>query len=205
MLKKSLSILTVALASGIILSGCNKGPTYTIKEEDYLVLRSKLTSPRVFLDANFTISGDAQVKIETGKVDLNIEGDRYIFVLKKDTYNPSTTIIDADSYYYDIDDRTWYHTYGEDELNNLLLYSGLYFLSVLPSSYDALSYNENKHEYTAIGKADNEAISITFSFLDGNLVYYAATSSEGGHVILNFSDYGSTKVVIPSVYEELDD
>ena len=203
-MRNTKSIFLVALSCSAILAGCNNHgssePSNTIDEQNYLLMRSNLLTPRVFLDSNFTVSGSASFKVADSKFDGTIQGEHFILDLNKETYNAETTEVEADTYYYDTDDEVWYHSKGTDKLSNTHIQTGLYFLALLPSSYSDLSYNESGKKYTWSGVMEETRFTIEFTVENNKLKTFLVISEMS--IQLVFSDYGRTSVTIPSEYQE---
>lgn len=213
-MKKANLILVLLFVLLFTLVGCKKKTdetpkdeqkqdTYTLTKEEYLSLRSDLLSPRLFLDGNFTfkISQNSSAnKIADGKFDGLIEGDPTVYVFDKNTYDSTTTKVALDEYYYDTDDKIWYLSKENYELKTIYKISGLFYLELLPNSYDDLSYNEAKRVYTYSGTIDGDPYSIEFSVKNGKLIDYRVIGEAS--FIYEFSDYGTTTVNVPTEYVE---
>ena len=182
-----------------------KEPVYTVTETEYLAIKSKIGSHRNFIDGNFTVTltynGVSVNKFADGKFDGYIEGDHYVIVFDTATYDSTAKTANADVYYYDEDDKKWYREAAQKE--NLTQYYSYVvpFIEALPDSFDDLSYNADKREYSSIVTIDGENISVKVQFKDGKMISFTIN----GLVSCEFSDYGTTEVTVPAEYEDAKD
>ena len=222
--KVVLSLLAVALAGGIALTGCGGGknkkgdssgqgstpasepssepdpePVYTFTEAEYLLVKEKLNDPRILLNGNFTMSGIVENKIAEGKIDGTIEGDHLMYDIDVASYNNGTKKAAAVEYYYDTDDAKWYRTEIDLNVQSLYVSTGLYYFMLLPV-YGDLTYNETKHQYSALVNYEEMNFKIDFRALHGNIIEYNVTGEVTYH--FEFSDFGTTTVEFPTDYEE---
>ena len=176
---------------------------YKINEVDYLLLKSSMCSPRVFLTSNFTFEINGLIsKIDNGKFDGYVQGERIALSFDPDTYNSNTTEVNAYAYAFDDDELVWYRSSSLPKLNELQSYTGLYLLQALPSAYDDLSFNESKHQYTASVNMEGDVFNVNFKIEDGNLIFFKIGNSDGS-MMLEFSDYGTTSVDLPKDYVDI--
>jgi len=200
----STKILLPLLTLSFAITGCGgsgSGDPYKIGEDNYLALRGKLLSPRIFLDMNLSFTaGNQNFKIADSKFDGYVEGERSIISFDASTYEKETTQVQADTYYYDESDKVWYHESEKAALASIYNHTSLYFLSALPSSYDQLSYNESKHKYSATVNMEGELLAVELGFENGNLISYKVEAD--GTFLIDFYDYGKTVVNIPTEYQE---
>ena len=227
--KVILSLLAVALAGGIALTGCGGGknkkdgssgegsnpttepsgepssepdpePVYTLTETEYVLLVNTLTNPKLVIDSNFTVSGFMDAKFDNGKIEMVLEGDLTKFDIDVSTYNSSTTTANGDMYYFDKDDSKWYHSTAVPSMQELYMASGLYLLMTLPTQYSDLTYNENKRSYSANSQIEDMNFAVEFWVVDGQLTDCNITGEIT--VLYHFSDYGTTVVEMPTEYVE---
>ena len=173
---------------------------YKINEVDYLLLKSSMCSPRVFLTSNFTFEINGLIsKIDNGKFDGVVQGDRLVYSFDPETYNVSTTEVNSYEFEFDDDELVWYRTQTLVSLNQLHSVTGLYLLQALPSAYDDLSFNESKHQYTASVNMEGDDFNVNFKIEDGKLAFFKIGNTDGS-MMLEFSDYGTTSVNLPKDY-----
>ena len=173
---------------------------YKINEVDYLLLKSNMCSPRVFLTSNFTFELNGSIsKIDNGKFEGYAQGDRFVYSFDPETYNASTTEVNAYAFEFDDDELVWYRTQTLATLNQLQSLTGLYLLQALPSAYDDLSFNESKHQYIASVNMEGDDFNVNFKIEDGKLTFFKIGNSDGS-MMLEFSDYGTTSVNLPKDY-----
>lgn len=218
-MKTKLSIILLALVSGLTLGGCKgktnssssngtsssqtssssssssseKGKTYTVSDTDYLLIKSSFADPKVLIDGNFTVSNYTNVKVANGKVEINSSFHR-IYDIDGTTYDTGTHIAELEQYDYETDH--WVQSHHDDiPLENIIAYSELMYFTAMLDSLSSYTYSEETHKYT--GRNNLYEIDIELSFEDGKLIRSVFT----GEVALTFdiSNYGTTTVEIPTV------
>ncbi len=180
-----------------------KEPVYTVTEAEYLSIKTMVNNPKNFIDGNFTatmnLGGGVSVnKFADGKFDGHIQGNHFVIVFDTSTYNVSEKTATSSSYYYDEDDEKWYRE--SDKTVNLGQYYPMTILytEYFPNTFEELSYNADKREYSAIMTILDSTVSFRAQFKDGKLLSYTFV----GFVAVEFSDYGTTTVTPPTEYEE---
>ena len=193
-------VLPLFAVSFLGLTGCGGNSTpggttnYEISEADYLLLRSKLIGPRLFLDNNFTVSNQVDLKIANGKVDLNESHQHKMYDLDASTYDSNNYTCKGTLYQYDSISETWGITPNATvSLMSLVSLSQMYYLNALPSNFAELTYNSSTHDYTATA----EGIQISFTFVNSKLVKLAGTGEVT--VTFDFSNHDSTVITFPTV------
>ncbi len=202
---------TTLLAGVLMLSACgskdsgNGGdstPSYTITETDFLILKAKLSKPKILIEENFTVdltySGVTfKNKIANGKDDIYVQGTHIVLDLDVSSYNASTSKASGDTYEYDEDEKTWSKETGEVDVaiyNSYALGFETAF-NVSPTSFDAFTYNEDTRLYTGSMTADGDTVITKFMVKDGKFLSYEIV----GEFKYEFSDYGTTTVTLPEI------
>ena len=225
MKKIKLSVLTLALIGGLLLTGCkNKNDStdpssaeesssgsettevsssssetpvdrHKITEQEYLEIRDFFNSEHLFIDGNLTISHVDVLKINNGKIEYTDEWSHDIYDLE---YSEMFDIFYGYEYNYIADE--WHKEYAERELDNLMSIFNFWSLDYMVESLSDLTYSEETHKYT--GKNVDRDIDNEFVFEDGKLVSYVATWENYGERVVSayeMTNYGTTKVVLPFI------
>ncbi len=170
------------------------GPVYTVSEAEYLLAKSKFTSPRIFLDGNFTFSGYMEMKFASGVVYSRGVLFDTIFDFDVASYNSGTGNVDCEQYNYE--DGEWSHLVHSVNLNDMFGGYEIYLFTGLLSSINDYSYNEETHKYS--GTNTEHSLQYIIGFENVNLVSVRIVSSEMDETI-EISDYGTTTVEIPEL------
>lgn len=199
--------LSIALLSGaFLLSACGSkgveptptGPSYTITDVEYLTLKSKLSSPKIFIDGNFTVdmsmSGVTfKNKIANAKADIYPQGSHIVLDLDVSSYSAPGKA-NGDTYEYDEDEKTWSKETGEVKVS---AFSSFIFgvVEYMPASFDELSYNDDTRFYSGSLTQGDSTLVTKFMVKNGQFL----TIDMVGMVTYEFSDYGTTTVTLPEV------
>ena len=178
-------------------------PVYTVTETEFLSLKSKLSSPKIFIDGNFsfdtTVGGKKLPnKIAEGKFDGYIQGVRAAIDMKVDTYDSTDQTAAGSMYLYD-EDNGWEKT-GTKEIELSDVHTYVFgMLMFVPDAFDVYSYDADKRTYSATTKADNDELTCTFMVKDKEFLSIKLETEGETIADYSFYDYGTTTVTLPEV------
>ena len=226
MKKIKLSILTLTLIGGLLLTGCKKNNNssadpssaeesssgsettevsssssetpadrHKITKAKFLEIREFFNSKEFFLDGNLTVSYDASLKIDGGKIQYIGEdlGSNFIYNIE---YSELSDTLCGDEYYCLGDE--WIKYDFDSEVEDFFSCLNLTAFSYMVESFSDLTYSEETHKYT--GQNTKQEVDNEFLFEDGKLISYTAGwyyHDEYESISYEFTNYETTKVSIP--------